>query len=73
MRAREICEKLNEKFGTNLSNQSIQCYIKNGLAGQSPLKNGSPGDIPSFIYNTICSAFESHLKSINTMGDFVTM
>ncbi len=26
------------------------------------MKNGSSGDIPPFIYNTICSAFESHMK-----------
>ncbi len=62
MSTREICETANETFDINLFYQSIQHYIKNGLSIQFPLKKGTPGDIPNFIYSTISSAIESHMN-----------
>ncbi len=40
----------------------VQKYIQADLAGQSLLKQGTPGIISDFIYDTICNAFKSHIK-----------
>lgn len=60
--SRKVCDLVNNEYGTDIKPRSVQRYVKDGLAGQSPKKNGSPGAIEKFIWNSLCAAFESHVK-----------
>ena len=57
-----VCEAVNKEFGTNIHPRTVQKYVKEGLAGDSPKKKGTPSVIPDFIYSSLCEAFKLHVQ-----------
>ena len=63
-----------EEYEVAPSSRTITRYCKDGMAGKSPVKMGPTGNIPQFVFDTMCQAFSSMINinqlngsPINTM------
>ena len=60
MSSRAVAELVRKQYdGHGPTHVTIQRYVKNKMAGCSPLKRGEKGDIPEFVFKNLCIAFES--------------
>ena len=74
--SREIAEKVKVEFdGVGPSATTLQRYINNGIAGQSPLKPGVKSNIPKWAYKSLTVAFESYVRinQLNRRDDVLTL
>ena len=62
MSAQQVCDSVNDKFGSSLSTQSIYRYVNDGKMGESPMKRGPDGGIPEHTFKLLLSAFESFIR-----------
>ena len=70
--AESICKKKREEFdGHGPSARTILRYVNDwDIAGNSPLKRGPNGNIPAWVYSSLCMAFETfvRIQQINATG-----
>ena len=72
MSARKVVESVNDDYGTNISERTVQRYVKKGMVGISPEKNGPrPGLLPTETFSILLEAFESSIQinQINANAD----
>jgi hypothetical protein len=62
--AKETQQMVRKRFdGTGPSDRTIVRYInENKLVGASPVKPGSPGDIPPACFDSLCVGVESYIS-----------
>jgi hypothetical protein len=73
---REIAKRVKLEFdGVGPSAKTLQQYVNNGIAGQSPLKPGIKSDIPKWAYKSLCIAFESYVRinQLNRRDNVLTL
>ena len=59
--SQNVCDQIEGEYGVKLSRHTLNRYVKDGYIGSSPLRNGSPGTIPEFVFKTLCTAMESYI------------
>ena len=69
MSAREVCQRVNEEYGTSLTPRTISRYVKEGMAGTSPQKKGPERKLLQETYLCVCNAFESYARISQINGD----
>ena len=57
-----IVREVNALYGSYLNNKTISRYVRAGLVGVSPLKQGPVGDFPKPIYDALKGAYSTYLK-----------
>ena len=62
MGGRKVVQKISQDFGVDLSYRTITRYVQEGKIGESPKKNGSPGFIQPWIFQSICIAVSSYIQ-----------
>jgi hypothetical protein len=60
--ARVIVKEVNDIYGTNISHNTASRYVREGLAGASPLKRGPESDLPDGIYKALKGAYTTYLQ-----------
>ena len=58
--ARKVMDLVTARFGVSPTARDTQCYVKDGLIGQHPLKKGRADDLSPFVYNALCTDFDSY-------------
>ena len=69
--AQNVCDQIEGEYGVKLARHTLNRYVKDGYIGSSPLRNGSPGTIPEFVFKTLCTAMESYMKTNQLNGKSV--
>ncbi len=41
---------------------TIRKYVNSNITGMSPLKPGVKGNVPAWVFKTLCIAFESYVR-----------
>ena len=62
MTAPQVATAVKQDYEWAPCAKTIRHYVDAGRIGTSPLKRGEVGKIPSFVYKTLCSAFESMIR-----------
>ena len=62
MSAAQIAEYINDKYGTTINKRSIQRYVKEGRAGESPDRMGPDGGVSRAIFPILAWSFQSYVK-----------
>ena len=57
-----MCDQIEGEYGVKLSRHTLNRYVKDVNIGSSPLRKGSPGTIPEFLFKTLCTAMGSYMK-----------
>ena len=60
--SQNVCDQIEGGYGVKLSRRNLNWYVKDVNIGSSPLRNGSLGTIPEFVFKTLCTAMESYTK-----------
>ena len=60
--ARRVCEIVNAEHNTSVSHRSVQKFVKDGRAGESPRRRGpNPANLSAESFSLLLKAFESHI------------
>ena len=70
MDAQKVAAQIKEDRQVDISFQTLSRYVTEGNIGVSPLKNGNPGKIVPWIFQTICTTLSSYIK-INQLNERV--
>ena len=63
MGARKVASQIKEDWRVDISFRTLSRYVTEGNIIVSPLKNGNPGKIVPWIFQTLCTALSSYIKS----------
>ena len=71
MSAVQVAEYINNKYETSIIKRSIQWYVKEGRAGESPDRMGPDGGVFRAIFPILAWSFQSYVK-INQLNASVS-